>query len=97
MQVFNTVEDYEKWLDEFEFLRKNATLSALGDAKLKYMRENKRNQRDVDEYEYNNRFRAWEKLCEEEWNNNSGVSLHDYAYKSMVDKMSQDKGLIMGK
>ncbi len=97
MQVFDIVEDYEKWLDEFEFLRNNTKLSSLGEAKLRFMRSNKTNQRDIDEYEYNNRFRVWEKMCEDEWNNNPAVSLHDYAYKSMVDKMSQDKGLVMGK
>ena len=47
MQVFDIVEDYEKWLDEFEFLRNNTKLSSLGEAKLRFMRSNKTNQRDI--------------------------------------------------
>ena len=95
MQEFNNIEDYEKWLNEFEFLRNNTTLSSLGEAKLKYMRNNRTNQRNIDEYEYINRFRVWKKLCEEEWkNSNQDVSLHEYAYNSMVEKMSQSNGLV---
>lgn len=95
MQIFNTLEDYEKWLEEFEFLRENTTLSSLAEAKLRYMRGNTRNQRDVDEYEYNNRFRVWEKMNEEQWKkDSSNISLRDYAYSVMVDRM---KDIIRGK
>lgn len=96
MVYFSTYEDFEKFLDELEFLKENTKLSPISDAKISYMRGKTRNQREVDMIEYKYRFKVWQKQFEKEWStmdwqDREKQSLYEFAHDLLVQQMGKGK------
>lgn len=86
MQDFENYEAYEKFLNEYGYLKENMTLPPLQSAKVAFLRKNSRNQRDVDAVEY--------KYLIKEFKKKNKLQSNEEA-KTMLDELLQSNEIKM--
>ena len=89
MVNYDTPEDLELFIDKLDVLRQRTVLSKITNAKLNHLRENKRNQREVDQIEYNMRMRVFAKQLKDIYESQKQESQTDVKGATIVEFAEQ--------
>ncbi len=98
MAVYDTIDKWEDFLEQLDFLRRYVSMPPLGAAKEALLRE-KSNQRLADASAGRSLFKVWKSMLKNQYvmEGRTDITLEQYAYEQLCKKVQEEKGLTMGR